>query len=315
MIDTVISTVTSLTADTKTALANGFTPVVFTAIVKNSNGQSVAHSDVSFTNTGGTLSQQTTTTDAAGKATVSLTSSNTGYITVIAKLSNNPTDAGKSATVTFTADAATAEVNTLTANPDIAPADNRTPIIFTAIVKDSYGHLVSGLSVSFTTTGGTLSQPTTVSTNASGQASIKLTSADMGDIIVTAKVSDNAVDKGKSATVSFTADIATTTVTNIQPPKGSSTTANFRLIPITATVEDRGHLVPNVDVRFTTTLGNISPKIATTKANGQTTVNLSGSTPGNAIVTAKVDSNPNDIGRSTTVTFVPEIVRTIPNPE
>ncbi|WP_235207276.1 Ig-like domain-containing protein, partial [Pectobacterium brasiliense] len=152
-------------------------------------------------------------------------------------------------------------------------------------------------------------------TNASGQASVRLTSASMGDITVTAKVSDNAVDKGKSATVSFTADIATSTVTNIQPPKGSSTTANFRLIPITATVEDRGHLVPNVDVRFTTTLGNISPKIATTKANGQTTVNLSGGTPGNAIVTAKVDSNANDTGKSTTVTFIPDIDRPIPKPE
>ncbi|GLY60350.1 hypothetical protein Pcaca05_12070 [Pectobacterium carotovorum subsp. carotovorum] len=314
MIDTITDTVTSLTAEPETALANGSTSVVFTATVKNSNDQPVADSHVNFTNTGGTLSQTETTTNANGQATVSLTSSNTGYITVTAKLSNNPTGDGKSATVAFTANAATAKVNTLTADPNIAPANDRTPIIFTAIVKDSYGHLVSDLSVSFTTTGGTLSQKM-ATTNASGQASVRLTSASMGDITVTAKVSDNAVDKGKSATVSFTADIATSTVTNIQPPKGSSTTANFRLIPITATVEDRGHLVPNVDVRFTTTLGNISPKIATTKANGQTTVNLSGGTPGNAIVTAKVDSNANDTGKSTTVTFIPDIDRPIPKPE
>ncbi|QHQ24512.1 Ig-like domain-containing protein [Pectobacterium parvum] len=212
MIDTIINTVTSLTADTKTALANGFTPVVFTAIVKNSNGQSVAHSDVSFTNTGGTLSQQTTTTNTNGEATVSLTCANIGDTTVTAKVNNNAADAGKSATVAFIADAATAGINTLAANPDIAPADNLTPITFTATVKDSYGHFVSGLSVSFTTTGGTLSQKTVI-TNANGQASVRLTSEKMGEVTVTAKAGTN--DIGKSKAVTFIDNLTTAIVASV----------------------------------------------------------------------------------------------------
>ncbi|QQG27833.1 Ig-like domain-containing protein [Pectobacterium carotovorum] len=314
MIDAITDAVTSLTANTTTALADNFTPVVFTATVKNSNDHPVANSTVSFTNTSGTLSQQTTTTNANGEATVSLTSLNVGNITVTAKVNGSTADAGKSATVAFIADAATAKVNTLTANPEIAPADNRTPIIFTAIVKDSYGHFASGLSVSFTTTGGSLNHKT-VTTNASGQASVRLTSEKMGDITVTAKAQNSPANADKSATVSFIADVTTATVTDIKPSDGS-TTANFRPIPITATVEDNlGHLVPNVDVRFTTTLGNISPKIATTKANGQAIVNLSGGTAGNAIVTAKVNNNANDTGKNTMVTFIPDIDRPIPAPE
>ncbi|MBN3265445.1 Ig-like domain-containing protein [Pectobacterium brasiliense] len=307
MIDTITDAVTSLTAEPETALASGFTPVVFTATVKNSNGQPVANSHVHFTNTGGTLNHTETTTNATGKATVSLTSSNICYITVTAKLSNNPTDAGKSATVAFTADAATATVNSLTANPDIAPADNRTPIIFTAIVKDSYGHLVSDLSVSFTTNGGTLSQKT-VTTNASGQASVRLTSASMGDIIVTAKTSID--DTGKSATVTFIDNKATATVTSLDvEPKTIVADPPWKTT-FTATVKNSGgYPVSDVDVTFTTTHGTLNPIQTKTNEKGQAcTILLVDTALPNGVqskvtVTAKVTNNAEDGGHSTTATF------------
>ncbi|MFJ5323779.1 Ig-like domain-containing protein, partial [Pectobacterium parvum] len=236
-------------------------------------------------------------------------------ITVTAKVNNNAADTGKSATVAFTADVTTAIVTSLTPDITTAQADNMTPVTFTATVKDSSGHLAPNTDISFTTTDGTLSQTTAI-TNANGEATVSLTSATIGDITVTAKVNNNAADTGKSATVAFTADVTAVIVTDIEP-EFPTAAIGFNFISITATVKDSsGHFVENANVRFDTTHGNISPQqIVTTDVNGQATVNLSGSTPGNAIVTAKVDSNPNDIGRSTTVTFVPEIVRTIPNPE
>ncbi|WP_158584725.1 Ig-like domain-containing protein [Pectobacterium carotovorum] len=302
MIDTITDAVTSLTAEPETALANGSTSVVFTATVKNSNDQPVADSHVNFTNTGGTLSQTETTTNANGQATVSLTSSNTGYITVTAKLSNNPTGDGKSATVAFTANAATAKVNTLTADPNIAPANDRTPIIFTAIVKDSYGHLVSDLSVSFTTTGGTLSQKM-ATTNASGQASVGLTSASMGDITVTAKA--GASDKGKSKAVTFTDSQITAIVASLDAlPKEVISYATRSSTLIAVVQNDSGDPVSAIDVNFTTSGGTLTPTQAKTNDEGQAVAKLSSRLDGDMIVTAKVRNNAEDEGKNVTVTFI-----------
>ncbi|GLY60351.1 hypothetical protein Pcaca05_12080 [Pectobacterium carotovorum subsp. carotovorum] len=303
MIDTITDAVTSLTAEPETALANGSTSVVFTATVKNSNDQPVADSHVNFTNTGGTLSQTETTTNANGQATVSLTSSNTGYITVTAKLSNNPTGDGKSATVAFTANAATAKVNTLTADPNIAPANDRTPIIFTAIVKDSYGHLVSDLSVSFTTTGGTLSQKM-ATTNASGQASVRLTSASMGDITVTAKAGTS--DKGKSKAVTFTDSQITAIVTSLDAlPTEVISSFDTRSSTLIAVVKnDSDEPVSAIDVNFTTSGGTLTPTQAKTNDEGQAVAKLSSLLDGDMTVTAKVRNNAEDEGKNVTVTFI-----------
>ncbi|QQG27834.1 Ig-like domain-containing protein [Pectobacterium carotovorum] len=303
MIDAITDAVTSLTANTTTALADNFTPVVFTATVKNSNDHPVANSTVSFTNTSGTLSQQTTTTNANGEATVSLTSLNVGNITVTAKVNGSTADAGKSATVAFIADAATAKVNTLTANPEIAPADNRTPIIFTAIVKDSYGHFASGLSVSFTTTGGSLNHKT-VTTNASGQASVRLTSANMGDITVTAKAGTN--DIGKSKAVTFTDSQITAIVTSLDAlPTEVISSFDTRSSTLVATVkDDNGHLISDIEVNFTASGGTLTLTQAKTDNKGQAVSKLSSQEDGAMAVTAKVSKNAEDAGKDVTVSFI-----------
>ncbi|MBN3265443.1 Ig-like domain-containing protein, partial [Pectobacterium brasiliense] len=199
-------------------------------------------------------------------------------------------------------------------NATTAIADNFASIEFTATVRDTLGNLVPNVDVGFTNNGGTLNEPK-VSTNANGEATVSLTSATIGNVMVTAKVNNNAADTGQSATVAFTADVTTAIVTNIGP-QNATVAVDFNTIIVTATVKDTsGHPVPNADVAFTTTLGNISPQTATTDANGKASAFLNSNTVGDAIVTAKVSSNANDTGKSTTVFFVEEIVRAIANPE
>ncbi|MBN3265844.1 Ig-like domain-containing protein, partial [Pectobacterium brasiliense] len=217
-------------------------------------------------------------------------------------------DTGKSATVAFTADVTTAIVTSLTPNVTTEQADNTTPVTFTATVKDSSGHLVPNTDVSFATNGGTLSQPTTVSTNANGEATVLLTSATAGNITVTAKVNNNAADTGKSATVAF----INSNVVSLKPNATTAIADNFTSIEFTATVRDTlGNLVPNVDVGFTNNGGTLNEPKVSTNANGEATVFLTSATIGNVIVTAKVNNNAADTGKSATVAFTADVTTAI----
>ncbi|WP_200877866.1 Ig-like domain-containing protein, partial [Pectobacterium brasiliense] len=131
-ITTTTATVLSLTPNTTTAQVVDKTPVVFTAVVKDSGGNVVSNASVRFTTTGGTLNQETATTNASGEATASLTSPVEGNITVTANVENNPADQGQSATVIFII----SSVVNLTSNATTAIADGKSAILFTATVKD-----------------------------------------------------------------------------------------------------------------------------------------------------------------------------------
>ncbi|MFJ5322773.1 inverse autotransporter beta domain-containing protein, partial [Pectobacterium parvum] len=190
----------------------------------------------------------------------------------------------QTANVSLIANENSAAVTSLTPDVATAQADNMTPVTFTATVKDSSGHLAPNTDISFTTTDGTLSQTTAI-TNASGEATVSLTSATIGDITVTAKVNNNAADTGKSATVAF----INANVVSLTPDVTTAIADNFTPITFTATVRDTlGNLVPNADVGFTNSSGTLSQPIAITNANGEATVSLTSATIGDITVTAKV---------------------------
>ncbi|WP_039488233.1 hypothetical protein, partial [Pectobacterium parvum] len=93
-------------------------------------------------------------------------------------------------------------------------------------------------------------------TNASGEATVSLTSATIGDITVTAKVNNNAADTGKSATVAFISNVV---VFSMMPNTATAQADNMTPVTFTATVKDSsGHLAPNTDISFTTTDGTLS---------------------------------------------------------
>jgi adhesin/invasin len=159
---------------------------------------------VAFSTTGGALAQPSVTTNAQGEARVTLTSTQVGEVTVTAKAQENAADGGKSQAVTFTANASTAAVSSLSSDVPTQVADGSSAITFTAVLKDSNGNLAAKAPVAFSTTGGALAQPS-VTTNAQGEARVTLTSTQVGEVTVTAKAQENAADGGKSQAVTFIA--------------------------------------------------------------------------------------------------------------
>ena len=156
--------------------------------VNDQNGDAFAGATVTFATTGGTLSTASATTDANGQASTSLTLPNTaGEYTVTASVTGL-TD------VTFTATASAVPLVATTL--EIVSGDSQSGVVSTALandlvvrVLDQNNNAFSGSTVTFSTTGGTLSE-TSVVTGADGQASTSLTlPAAEGDYTVTASVS------------------------------------------------------------------------------------------------------------------------------
>ncbi|GFE62103.1 Ig-like domain-containing protein [Geobacter sp. AOG2] len=147
----------------------------------------------------GTLSSVTATTDTSGVATVTLTSATANTVTVTASAGTDPVVTSSPVTVTFTPDPTVPATITVSASPSSVPADGNTTSTITANVKNFAGTVLSGQTVSFSTTGGTLSA-TSATTDGSGNATVTLTGTATGSVTVTA----TAGGKSGSTQVTFT---------------------------------------------------------------------------------------------------------------
>ena len=161
-----------IAANPQSAPADGKTAITIVATIFDAYGNPVPDGiPVSFEASGGSLSANTALT-SRGLATVTLTSSQAGAVTVTAKSG----DKTASITVQFTPVVSSI---TLTANPQSAPADGKTAVTITASILDGSGQPIpDGVEVTFSTTLGILSSTTATTSN--GLASVTLTSTTSG---------------------------------------------------------------------------------------------------------------------------------------
>ncbi|WP_246167964.1 beta strand repeat-containing protein [Serratia rhizosphaerae] len=295
--------VSSLSSDVPTQVADGSSAITFTAVLKDGSGNLVAEAPVAFSTTGGTLAQTSVTTNAQGEARVTLTSTQAGEVTVSAKAQNNPADGGQSQAVTFTANASAATVSSLSSDVPTQVADGSSAITFTAVLKDGSGNLVAEAPVAFSTTGGTLAQPS-VTTNAQGEARVTLTSTQAGEVTVSAKAQDNAADGGQSQAVTFTANASAAAVSSLSSDVPTQVADGSSAITFTAVLKDgSGNLVAEAPVAFSTTGGTLAQPSVTTNAQGEARVTLTSTQAGEVTVSAKAQDNAADGGQSQAVTF------------
>lgn len=272
----------SLSLTAVTPLIKGTASTVIATVVDLNGNPVAAGSTVAFTTTGGTLSAATAKTTADGTATVTLTNATSGTFVVTAKCPDFTNVVGKSASVQFINNPADP---TTIALSYVSPAKTGQNVIITAVVKNGQatpGPVADGTVVKFTTTGGTLTNPTPT---VNGNATVTLTSASEGSFTVTGTVDsvspaisgtvkvDVVQDPDKIKTVTVTADKSTV------PADG--TTA----ITVTADVKNNGGTAPpdGTVVTFTTTLGTLS--VPTTTVSGKATVKITSTTSGAATVT------------------------------
>jgi hypothetical protein len=161
---------------------------------------------------------------------------------------------------------------TVTSSATSIPATGSTTATITATVKDTNGNAISGATVSFAVTAGTLSAAS-ATTNSSGQATTTLSANGVTAASITVTATDGTVQGTTSVTVG-----TTTTANNIsvitslpQIPSDGSKSAN-----ITAIVRDNNNnLVSGVAVTFSATSGGLQVTQATTDATGSAKATLS----------------------------------------
>ena len=170
---------TTLTASAEvngqTATVGQATPNTVSVIVQAQTGDPVAGATVTWTvvDGGGSVTNQTSTSDANGLATIGWTMGTVvGVNTLHATLGG-----GGEATITATAVAgAPASINIVSGNNQTISADSAsTP--FVVSVADQYGNMINGLNIVWTSNAGSLSTNTDA-TDSSGQATDVLTTDD-----------------------------------------------------------------------------------------------------------------------------------------
>ncbi len=160
-------------------IANGTTENTFTAVVKDGNGNLVQDAFVDF-NIVGLDKPIVSITDVNGVATAKFASSKIGVVSVSATANNSTTPVKK---FTFIADIATASINKddVTVEDKIGDEDGYSDKVFTAIVKDANGNVVSDAEVEFNSSAGIFVQ-SKVKSNIDGVVSSVLTRDQMDDV-------------------------------------------------------------------------------------------------------------------------------------
>ncbi|MCL4306584.1 Ig-like domain-containing protein [bacterium] len=220
------------------------------------------------------------TTDASGIATVSLqASTQTGTAVVTASYGQTLT---AQAAVTFAP--STPTTLSLTANPTILFADNSSTSTLVANVTDQNGNPVpNGTQVRFSIPpqSGTLEN---LRTTTGGVATNMLVSSSTPDTFFVSAWAESHPLVRDSVQIIYR--VGEPAVVTLSASADSLRADGISTDSITARVTDAvGHLLPNVEVQFSTTIGNITAS-RTTNSQGVAVVPFSSSQTGTAIITA-----------------------------
>ncbi|EAM4476659.1 hypothetical protein EA593_24265, partial [Salmonella enterica subsp. enterica serovar Give] len=198
----------------------------------------------------GALKDASSLTDATGHAVMTITSADPHKACDGLKVTAVVDGATRSATATlkYTADAASAKVDTVTMTSDhtVFLADGKDSAEYTAAVTDAYGNPVA-TTVNWTTTGGTLANAQTP-TDPQGNASNTLTDTQAETVTVSAAAGTSAA-KAADKTVDFrTITLQSITPDATEKPVGDGPGSTFTF---TATVKDSaGDPVKDAEIKW-----------------------------------------------------------------
>ncbi|MEG0533374.1 MAG: inverse autotransporter beta domain-containing protein, partial [Citrobacter sp.] len=277
----------NLTFTVDGAKANGIATDTVEALVTDNAKHGVPGMDVVFTADNGAkiVGGDKVTTNADGKATITLTNTKAGDVMVTAKVNSSEVSTKGS----FVADGDTADITdgNLVVTTDNAKANGADANAVQATVTDVNGNAVKDQVVTFSADNGATIASPTVKTDENGVATTTLTNTKAGTANVTATLAD-----GKSATkaTTFTADDSTaviadgalTVTTDNAKANGTDTNA------VKAVVTDAsGNLVVGTKVTFAASNGaKVLTQSVNTDKNGVATTTLTNPTAGSANVTA-----------------------------
>ncbi len=311
LLDASDAKVVLLTSSKPTALANGLDTVTLTATVADGRGNPVgAGIDVHWGASLGTLGAASSSTDTNSQATVVLTAPTmTGQATVTAKCApvrqgrSLGSDPGKTAAITFTANASSAHVIELSPSKKVGVANGMDTVTFMALVTDAQGNPVgAGVTVNWSASLGTLDA--TSITNGKSETSIVLTAPTAAGVAsILAKAARG--DAGKIASVTFTADVSTARVVSLLPMRGTSTTFPAGVwVNLRATVQDAyGNPVgAGVTITWSSDAATFDQATSTTSQDGTATNTVTHFSAG--AVSVKAQAVAGDPGKTLVMNYV-----------
>ncbi|ADP16192.1 bacterial Ig-like domain protein [Achromobacter xylosoxidans A8] len=309
--DVLRARVAVLTPSKTSGLANGTDTVTLTATVDDGRGSPVgAGVAVNWTTDRGTIAAASVT-NASSQATVVLTAPTMiGQATVTAKCApvrqgrSLGSDPGKTAAIAFTVDTSSAHVIELSPSKTTGVANGRDTVTFTATVTDAGGNPVgAGVAVNWGATMGALAGATSV-TNASSQATIVLTAPTAAGVAsILAKAASG--DAGKTASVTFTADVSTARVVSLLPLRSTSTTFPAGVwVNLRATVQDAyGNPVgAGVTITWSSDAATFDQATSTTSQDGTATNTVTHFSAGAVLVKAQAVAG--DPGKTLVMNYV-----------
>jgi adhesin/invasin len=308
-------TMLSVVADN--ALADGAATNRVLAHIVDAQGHPVPNATIVFAIASGTanfVGSVTIVTDANGNAFIDLNSIVSGKVNITATVNGTAIVNGSPAIVTFTAGAPSVNnpATALSVVTNNAQANGTATNSVKAHIADANGNPVPNATVTFTIANGTgtFVGTATVTTDANGDAVIGITSTVGGNVEITATVNTVPLINGSPAVVTFTTDPDVT-----RPETQLIVVANDAIADGVATNSVKAHVVDATgtplglkEVFFKIDAGNatvLTVQPVLTDANGDATIQLSSTTPGNVLVTAKVQDKPIVFGSPAKLRFVP----------
>ncbi|WP_159299023.1 Ig-like domain-containing protein [Pseudomonas chlororaphis] len=279
----------ALVMTTDNQLADGTAQNVVQVTVTDAKGNPVANQAVGFAATNGATIAKSGTTNAAGIVEMPLTSTTAGISVVTASVGSST----QSVNSTFNAHAGSAEIasGALVMTTDNQLANGTAQNVVQVTVTDANGNPVPAQAVTFSVeSGGAKLSDTTATTNASGVASMTLTSTQAG--ISTLKANINGSERTVDTT--FVADASTAEITAgsliVLDDGAEANNSDTNRVQVTVT-DANGNPVANQAVGFAATNGATIAKSGTTNAAGIVEMPLTSTTAGISVVTASVGSS------------------------
>lgn len=263
--------------------SNGSATADITAYVRDPNNQFIEGVDIVFGSSSGGLTVVQGTTDASGVARATL----------------NPAGDPTNRTITVTAQAGTVTGSvtvdvtgsqlSLSGPTSLAQTDTGA---YSVSLLDSGGTGISGTAIAVVSSRGNTLSATTLTTNASGQATFTLTAANGGQDTITAT--------GLGLTATHTVDVSVDEFSFVTPAADAEIPLNT---PQTVTVGWSQAGVPQVNqtINFASTRGTLSAASATTNASGEATITIQSTNAGFGAISA---SGAGGITTQRTVEFV-----------
>ncbi len=313
--DVSVST-TRLSVVTTGAVANNIATDAVKATITDKGGHLLQNETVIFSilsGTGTIIGSGSVLTDINGEATITVVSTLADTVSIIATANGDTLIFGSPAKVYFIAGPPdlTNPLTLITVIVDSSVANGTTQNIVIAHIVDQYGNPTPNQTIDFGFTGvANAAGPLTLTTNASGNAVLGLTSTTIGAVLVTANVNASPIINGNPSTVHFIGGKPDVTVptTRLEVVTTGAVADSVATNAVKAIITDSiGHLLAGETVIFKIFSGTgsiIGSGTVITNSNGEAAISLVSTLADTVLIIAIVNGDTIIFGSPAKVYFI-----------